>query len=709
LSAQGVRLPLRGGVVRRTFGLAGALLAGCGVLAWPAGAQPVPQIHTVAGGGTCVVPPPPATPVPPAPCDGVPATAVPINHARGVAALPDGSFLYIDYYNDLVREVSPSGTVTTVAGNGTTTDAPPGTPAVQSGLNGPIAVAPLPGGGFLVTEYKGSVVRLVSPDATITTIAGTGTPGNNGLSGQATSIKLNWPTDAEPTADGRVLIADRYNNYVRVLSAAAPGATIDTIAGGGTACDDVTPDCEGAAAGTVRLHHPVSVSPLQGGGGGYVVAEDVNAVRKVSQMSSSGTFSTVAGSPGKPGFGGDGGPATAAQLNNPQQVASTADGGFLIADTNNQRIRQVSASGTISTVAGNGIASFAGDGGPATAASLEGPTGVSPTANGTFLIADADNNAIRLTTLAPTSMIALSAPDGQDGWYVSTPPHATITATGGAAIRCELDPGAPPPAFDALPASCPYLGGGADITGDGPHTLYAASVNGYGDKEVPVSVSFQIDQAKPGIQCATAPSFIADTVGQVVTATLTDSISGPASALVTAPADTSRLGDRHATVTGANTAGGSATTQCAYKVLPAALSPSPAVVWAFAPGAHDSTVKQLVVTRVAARAAINVTCKGTGCPFASARNVTGKTCAGRRCKPTHQRTPPDRTHTVNLTPLFAHHRLAAGTQLTVSVTKHNTVGRVILFAIRPGSDPSYQVSCLVPGSSGPSPCKKGSL
>jgi hypothetical protein len=101
---------------------------------------------------------------------------------------------------------------------------------------------------------------------------------------------------------------------------------------------------------------------------------------------------TVAGSTF--GFSGDGGLSTAAQLGTPFGVAATADGGFLIADTFNHRVRRVSPDGTITTVAGT-TRGFSGDGGPAIAAQLDGPLGVAATADGGFLIADQNNYRVR--------------------------------------------------------------------------------------------------------------------------------------------------------------------------------------------------------------------------------------------------------------------------------------------------------------------------
>src|SRR6266480_4903996 len=129
---------------------------------------------------------------------------------------------------------------------------------------------------------------------------------------------------------------------------------------------------------------------------------------------------TVAGTLTMPGSTGDGGLATAAKLNNPNGVAATADGGYLIADTSNHAIRRVSPGGTITRVAGTlTTPGSTGDGGPATAAKLNAPSGVAATADGGFLIADAGNHAIRrvspagrITTVAGTLTMAGSTGDG---------------------------------------------------------------------------------------------------------------------------------------------------------------------------------------------------------------------------------------------------------------------------------------------------------
>ena len=145
------------------------------------------------------------------------------------------------------------------------------------------------------------------------------------------------------------------------------------------------------------------------------------------------------------GFAGDGGPATAAQLSIPFGVAPTADGGFLIVDVGNQRIRKVSAAGTITTVAGNGVAGYSGDGGPATSASLRDPHNVVALSDGGFLIADASNQRVR--QVGADGIISTLIGDGTRGYtgdggpaaaaQVSVPKAVAVTPAGDVLIADE--------------------------------------------------------------------------------------------------------------------------------------------------------------------------------------------------------------------------------------------------------------------------------
>ncbi|MEA2150983.1 MAG: hypothetical protein QOD69_2813 [Solirubrobacteraceae bacterium] len=242
-------------------------------------------------------------------------------------------------------------------------------------------------------------------------LKGTGSRGWCGDGGPGTKAKLASPHDIALIGRKAYLIADFQNNLVRRVSSAGIITTVAGIGIAGHQGDD-------GPAKLARLDGPAGVSRYPGGG--FLVSEaGGNTVRRVKP---DGTIVTVAGT-GTAGSGGDGGPATAAQLRNPRNVVALADGGYLIADTGNDRIRMVTANGTIRTVAGRGVTGYAGDGGPATAARLNSPTGVSPTATGGFLVADRGNGVIRLV-----------GPDG----IISTVAGGTQPAAAGQTMQVRL-------------------------------------------------------------------------------------------------------------------------------------------------------------------------------------------------------------------------------------------------------------------------------
>jgi hypothetical protein len=143
------------------------------------------------------------------------------------------------------------------------------------------------------------------------------------------------------------------------------------------------------AGAQAALSLPFDVEPPAGGG--IVIAEG-NRIRWVD---AAGTITTIAGA-AEAGFAGDGGPARRALLSSPHAVTPLPDGGVLIADTGNQRIRRIWPDGTITTVAGTGEAGYSGDGGPAAAAALNLPKDLTtlPGRAG-YLIADAAGNRVR--------------------------------------------------------------------------------------------------------------------------------------------------------------------------------------------------------------------------------------------------------------------------------------------------------------------------
>lgn len=325
-----------------------------------------------------------------------PATASQLSGPTDVEAAPGGGYLFADQINDRIRRVSPTGVVTTVAGDGVRGSQGSGVPATSASLNLPAGIALTPDGGFLIADTFNNLVRKVSASGTITTVAGTGTAGYNGDGIAATAAQIFRPQDIAVTPDGGFLIADTNNHRVRKVS---PLGTITTVAGnGGQGYNG-----EGIDALTALMGFPGGVSLLPDGG--FLVTEIPGVVpatpgegNRVRRVTPDGKINTVAGI-GVKSFSGDGGPATAAGLNEPFKVVALAAGGFLVADTFNSRIRKVDAVGVITTVAGNGTEGYSGDGGPPAAAALNRPTGMGVATDGDYLIADANNNVIRAIDL----------------------------------------------------------------------------------------------------------------------------------------------------------------------------------------------------------------------------------------------------------------------------------------------------------------------
>jgi len=315
--------------------------------------------------------------------DGMPAADAQLALPSGVAALPDGGYLIADTENHRIRRVSREGTIMTVAGTSQGLSGDDG-PATAAQLSFPSGVAALPGGGFLIADTVNVRIRRVGPDGTITTVAGT-TRGPAGDGGPAVAAQLDSPMAVAVTADGGFLIADADNARIRRVG---PDGTISTVAGTSAGFGG-----DGGQATAAQLDFPTGVAVTADGG--FLIADADN--ERIRRVAPDGTITTVAGT--TLGSSGDGGPATSAQLSFPAAVAVTADGGFLIADASNNRIRRVSVAGTITTVAGSGAGGLAGDGGPATAAQLDFPSGVAATVDGGLLIADAENHRVRFVDI----------------------------------------------------------------------------------------------------------------------------------------------------------------------------------------------------------------------------------------------------------------------------------------------------------------------
>jgi len=319
--------------------------------------------------------------------DGGAATSALLRHPEGVAVAPNGDVYFADTDNDVVRKVAfATGLITTVAGNGLPGSTGDGGPATSARLKAPEDVFVAASGDLYIADTGNHEIRKVAAaTGVITTVAGNGSPGSTGDLGLATAARLNSPRGITVASNGDFYIGDRSNNKVRKVIALT--GIIMTYAGTGTAGYSG----DGALATLARLNRPQGIH-LASNGDLYIADALNSAIRKVAAVT--GIITTYAGT-GTAGFSGDGGAATSAQLNAPEAMHLNSVGDLYIADTVNNRIRRVSAGGTITTVAGTGTAGSVGDGGSATAAQLDTPRGIAIGSNGAYYIGDRNNNKIR--------------------------------------------------------------------------------------------------------------------------------------------------------------------------------------------------------------------------------------------------------------------------------------------------------------------------
>ena len=346
--------------------------------------------------------------------DGRLAIASPLALPCGLAVDGAGNIFISDRANGRIRKINAAtGIVTTVAGTGGFDFSGDGGPATQAALADPTAVFVDGAGNLFIADRVNDRIRKV--DATtgiITTVAGSGVRGFSGDGVLATDAALNLPEVVIVDSAGNILIADTFNNRVRKVDATT--GIITTVAGTGEALFSE----DGAAATSTPVAFPTGVA-VDGSDNILIIEAGTDRIRKVD--ATTGIITTVAGT-GQRDFSGDGERATEATFRSPL-VGLVVDGGgnLLIADTFNNRVRQVDAmTGIIRTVAGSGEPSFLGDGGPATKAAFLGPAGVVADAADNLFIADTVNSRIRrvdsatglVTTVAGTGTRSFSGDGG---------------------------------------------------------------------------------------------------------------------------------------------------------------------------------------------------------------------------------------------------------------------------------------------------------
>jgi hypothetical protein len=357
--------------------------------------------------------------------DDGPALDAAFQYPYGVAVDSSGNLYIADKLNNAIRKVTSSGTISTYAGNGTLGYSGDGGQARDAKLNNPGGLALDSNGNLYIADTENNVVREVSPAGIISTVAGNGSGGFSGDQGPATSAELLGPSGVTVDASGDLYIADSVNNRIRVVS----NGVIKTIAGNG----NYGFSGDGGPAVSAELATPYGVA-LDTGGKLYIADYLNNRIRIVS---ASGVITTYAGN-GTEGYSGDNGPATSAELFYPSSVALDKSGNLYISDIYNQRIRMVTSQGIIHTVAGDGTAGFGGDGGSATLAELNHPAAVALDSSGNLYIADANNQRVRVVgSSTPAVETPVFSPPG--GSYSSAQSVTIMDSTPGATIYYTTD------------------------------------------------------------------------------------------------------------------------------------------------------------------------------------------------------------------------------------------------------------------------------
>ena len=387
--------------------------------------------------------------------DEGPATAAQLDNPSGVAIDSCGNVYIADSGNNRIRKINQAGIITTKSGTGVLGFSGDGGLATSAQMNSPRGVAVDNLGNIYFADAGNNRVRVLSVGTPVLPATILTADTSNNMVGQPVNLTFAdnpaWRSAITGiSVDGTLLTSSQYtvtSGNIKIVAGAfttfgdhtvmvqateynssiitqlmVPFAdyTINTIAG----TDTLGYSGDGGSAITAQLSGPTGVV-VDKAGNIYIADTSNSCIRMIDKAT--GKISTLAGT-GVAGFSGDGGAAIAAQLNNPFGIVVDSIGNIYIADTGNQRIRMINkATGFITTIAGNGVRGFSGDGWSANLASLYSPTGVAVDSNGNIYIADKGNNRIRKIDKS-TGNISTICGTGVEGSF----------GDGGAAIAARL-------------------------------------------------------------------------------------------------------------------------------------------------------------------------------------------------------------------------------------------------------------------------------
>jgi streptogramin lyase len=298
----------------------------------------------------------------------------------------------------------------TVAGTGEAGYSGDNGPAAQARVNNPYGIARGPDGALYVCEVGNHVIRRIASDGTISTVAGSGKPGYSGDGGSANLAQLNEPYEVRFDRAGNLFFVERLNHIVRRVDAKT--RNISTVAGTGKPGFSG----DGSAATSASLSQPHSIQ-FDRNGDLYICDIGNHRIRKVDLKT--GVISTFAGT-GEKGRTPDGARLEGAPLNGPRALDFDRDGNMWLALREGNAVYKIDMTRRmIHLVAGTGEKGFTGNGGPAKAATLSGPKGLSIGPGGNVFLADTESHSIRMIDLARGTLELIAGTgergDGPDG------------------------------------------------------------------------------------------------------------------------------------------------------------------------------------------------------------------------------------------------------------------------------------------------------
>ena len=334
--------------------------------------------------------------------DGGPAIKANFKTPAGLAFDPEGNLYIADRENHRVRKIDTSGNISTFAGIGKAGFSGDGGPAVRAKLNLPSGLATDKKGNLFISDRSNDRIRVVDKKGVIRTYAGSGVAGFQGDAGPALKAQLDKPFGIALDEAENLYIADRNNNRVRKVS---PEGIITTVAGDGGFF--FMGDNGPAYRASVAAPTGVAVDKK---GNLYIADRNNNRIRLVDKL---GMIRTVVGT-GQQDYNGDSETARETNLYLPFGLIVDSNDNLLIIDRSHYRIRRIDPkSGEVETVAGNGLKLFAGDGGPATGATLSFPHGMFVDKDDNLIFSDKGHYRIRKIT--PKGIISTIGGNGRRG------------------------------------------------------------------------------------------------------------------------------------------------------------------------------------------------------------------------------------------------------------------------------------------------------